>query len=84
MFEALFVGVLFLFSQHRPWCLKHAPLMVEVGQQLREVLKEGDVIGGRILSKLFKLSRKLDTVLASVALGFLHMPQAEEIPSGDS
>jgi hypothetical protein len=58
--------------------------MVEVCRQLREVLKEGDVIGGRILRKLFKLSRKLDTVPASAALGLLHMPWPEEIPSGDS
>jgi hypothetical protein len=58
--------------------------MVEVGRQLREVLKEGDVVGGCVLRKLFKLSRKLDTVPASVALGLLHMPWPEEIPPGDS
>lgn len=82
MFEPLFVGVLFPFIRHRPWQLKRAPVMVAVGRQLRQVFKEGDVVGGRVLRKLFKLTRRLDTVQASVALGLLHMSWGEEISPG--
>jgi hypothetical protein len=84
MFEPLFVGIVFPFSRHRPWSLKRAPLMVEVGRELRQMFKEGDVVGGRVLRKLFKLTKRLDTVPASVALGLLHMSGREEVSIGDS
>eukprot|EP00804_Cyclotella_cryptica_P022763 CCRYP_004986-RA/>CCRYP_004986-RA protein AED:0.37 eAED:0.37 QI:0/0/0/1/0/0/2/0/452 len=40
MFEPLFIGVILPFIPHRPWSLKRAPLMVELGRQLRQVCKE--------------------------------------------
>jgi hypothetical protein len=84
MFEPLFVGIVFPFIRHRPWALKRAPLMVEVGRELRQVYKEGDVIGGRILRNLFKLSKRLNSVQASVALGLLHMPRSTEVSAGNT
>jgi hypothetical protein len=84
MFEPLFVGIIFPFIRHRPWALKRAPLMVEVGRELRQVYKEGDVIGGRVLLKLLKLAKRLDSVQASVALGLLHMPRSTEVSAGDA
>jgi hypothetical protein len=84
MFEPLYVGVLFPFIHHRPWCLKRAPLMVEMGRELRQVCKEGDVAAGHILRKLFKLPRRLARVSASVASGVLHLPGDGSIPTGDS
>ena len=38
MFEPLCVGVILPFTQHRPWCFKRAPVLVELGRNLREVL----------------------------------------------
>jgi hypothetical protein len=58
--------------------------MVEMGRELRQMFKEGDVVGGRVLRKLFKLTKRLDTVPASVALGLLHMSGREEVSIGDS
>eukprot|EP00804_Cyclotella_cryptica_P012535 CCRYP_017723-RA/>CCRYP_017723-RA protein AED:0.46 eAED:0.49 QI:0/0/0/1/0/0/2/0/152 len=40
MFELLFIGVILPFIPHRLWSLKRAPLMVELGRQLRQVCKE--------------------------------------------
>ena len=82
MFEPLFVGVLLPFIPHRPWSLKRAPLMVELGRQLRQVCKEGNFLAGRILRKLLLLPRKLACMPAGVALRMLHMPREENIPSG--
>ena len=82
MFEPLFVGVLLPFIPHRPWSLKRAPLMVELGRQLRQVCKEGNFLAGRILRKLLLLPRKLACMPAGVALRMLHMPREENLPSG--
>jgi hypothetical protein len=84
MFEPLYVGVLFPFTHHKPWCLKGCPLMVEMGRELRQVCKEGDFTAGLILRKLFKLPRRLARVSASVASGVLHMPGDGSIPVGSS
>ena len=73
MFEPLFVGIIFPFVRHRPWCLKRAPIMVEMGRDLRQMCKEGDFAPGCLLRKLLKLPRRLARVSPSVALGVLHM-----------
>jgi hypothetical protein len=72
----MFEPLLWAFSSLSPVTgpgASNAPLIVEVGRELCQVFKEGDVIGRRILRKLFKLSRKLDTVSTSVALGLFHI-----------
>eukprot|EP00956_Cyclotella_meneghiniana_P014413 scaffold21564_cov22-Cyclotella_meneghiniana.AAC.3 len=74
MFEPLFVGIIFPFIRHRPWCLKRAPVMVEMGRNLRQMCKEGDFAPGCLLRKLLKIPRRLARVSPGVALGVLHMP----------
>ena len=74
MYEPLFIGIVFPFIPHRPWCLKRAPAMVGMGREMRRLCKEGDVAPGRFLRKLLKLPRWLARVSPSVALGVLHMP----------
>ena len=39
MFKPVWVGILLPFVKHRPWCLKRAPLLLEVGRELRSVLQ---------------------------------------------
>ena len=73
MFEPLWIGIVFPFISHRPWSLQRAPLMVELGRELREVCKEGDLAAGPLLRKLFKLPRRLARLSPSVARGVLHM-----------
>jgi hypothetical protein len=84
MFEPLFVGILFPFIHHRPWCLKRAPLMVEMGWELRKVCKEGDLTAGHLLRKLFKLPGRLARVSPSVASGVLHMPRDSLVSDGST
>ena len=74
MYEPLFVGIVFPFIPHRPWCLKRAPAMVGMGREVRRLCKEGDFAPGCFLRKLLKLPRWLARVSPSVALGVLHMP----------
>ena len=38
MFEPLWVGIVLPFTHRRPWCFKRAPLLVEIGRDLQEVL----------------------------------------------
>ena len=39
MFKPLWVGVILPFSHCRPWSLKQAPLLVEMGRDLQSLLK---------------------------------------------
>ena len=74
MFEPLWIGIVLPFIPHRPWALKRAPLMVELGIKLCEVCKESDFLARNILRKLLKLPSRLAGVSPSVARGVLHMP----------
>ena len=75
MFEPLWVGVLLPFSTHRPWSFKRAPLLVEMGRELREVLAKGETDGGDILRKLLDLPRTVAKMSERVARGVLHVPE---------
>lgn len=83
MYEPLWVGIVLPFTHHRPWCLKRAPLLVEMGRELREVLAAGGSDGGHILRKLCLLPRRLASVSESVARGMLHMPGRGSVPDGE-
>ena len=80
MYEPLWVGVVLPFTHHRPWCLKRAPLLVELGGQLREVLSSGRGDGGDILRKLLALPGRLAAVSDGVARGMLHVPGDRYLP----
>jgi hypothetical protein len=84
MFEPLWVGILLPFVKHRPWCLKRAPLLLEIGRELRGVFKTGEGDAGNILRKLTLLPRRVDALPFHLACGVLHMPRSgsDEIPGG--
>jgi hypothetical protein len=84
MFEPLWVGILLPFVKHRPWCLKRAPLLLEIGRKLRGVFKTGQGDAGNILRKLTLLPRRVDALPFHLACGVLHMPRSgsDEIPGG--
>jgi hypothetical protein len=42
MFEPLWVGIVLPFAHCRPWLLKQASLLVEMGRDLRQVLETGE------------------------------------------
>ena len=74
MFEPLWVGILLPFTHHRPWCLKRAPLLVELGRDLRQMLPASEKDAGNLLRKLLLLPRRLKAVRSSVSRGMLHLP----------
>jgi hypothetical protein len=81
MFEPLYVGVILPFTQHRPWSFKRAPILVEMGRDLREVLLKGEGDGGDILRKLLQLPRLVAPMSERMACGVLHVPgRAAEVP----
>jgi hypothetical protein len=83
MHEPLLVGIVLPFSIHRPWCFKRAPLLVEMGRNLREVLAEGQGDGGDTLRKLLKLPRLVASMPEHMACGVLHHPgRTSSFPDG--
>ena len=83
MFEPLHVGIILPFTLHRPWSFKRAPLLVEMGRDLREVLLKGEGNGGDILRKLLKLPELVAPMLEHMACGVLHVPgRSSKVPHG--
>jgi hypothetical protein len=73
MFEPLWVGIILLFTHRRPWCFKRAPLLVELGRTLKELLETREVDAGDLLRKLLKLPGQVGSLL-HFACGVLHIP----------
>ena len=73
MFEPLWVGIVLLFTHHRPWCFKRAPLLVELGGTLRELLGTSEEDAGNLLQKLLGLLGRVASLLQRVACGVLHV-----------
>ncbi len=83
MFKLLWVGIVLPFSFHRPWCFKRAPLLVEMGRNLREVLAAGERDGGDILRKLLKLPGLVASMPEHMVCGVLHLPgRIPAVPNG--
>ena len=80
MYEPLWVGIVMPFVHCRPWSLKRAPILVEMGRDLRRMLKAGEGDGGDILRKLLGLSKRIATLPQHVARGVLHVPGIDEVP----
>jgi hypothetical protein len=82
MFEPLWVGIILPFSQHRPWCFKRAPLLVDIGRDLCKVLAAGETDGRDILRRLLKLPGLIAPMLERMACSMLHVPgRAPSIPN---
>jgi hypothetical protein len=79
-YEPLCLGVVLPYVHCRPWSLKRAPLLVEMGRDLRRVLEAGEGDGEDILRKLFGLLKRIAPLLQHVACGVLHVPRANKIP----
>ncbi len=79
MFEPLWVGIVLPFAHCRPWALKQAPLLVEMGRDLWRVFETGEGEARNILQKLLQLPRWLATLPQRVACGVLHLPGDNQI-----
>jgi hypothetical protein len=74
MHEPLWVGIVLPFIRHRPWCLKRAPLLVELGRDLRGLLKTSEAAARDLLCKLLLLPRRAESMSEVLACGMLHVP----------
>ena len=81
MFEPLWVGILLPFVQHRPWCLKRTPLLVELGSSLRGMLPSREEDAGNLLRELLRLPRRLAPLSERVARGVLQLPGEGIVPN---
>ena len=81
MFEPLWIGIVLPFTHHRPWCFKRAPVLVEMGRDLRRVLPTSESDAGNILRKLLLLPRRVGPLQERVARGVLHLPREESLSS---
>ena len=85
MYEPLRVGVVLPFTHHRPWSFKRAPLLVELGSQLRGMLKDSEQDARDLLrSKLLKLPRMVGYLSQHMACRVLHTPWADACVSNVS
>lgn len=80
MYEPVWVGIVLPFTHHRPWKIGRAPLLVDMGRELHQVLHESEADGRIILRKLWDLQKRLSRVSKHVASGLLRMPRAGEVP----
>lgn len=83
MYEPLWVGVILPFTHHRPWCLKRAPVLLEMGRHLRRLLEEGEAGTRDLLCKLIQLPGRIDPMPQHLASGVLHMPRRRQVPCQD-
>jgi hypothetical protein len=65
------------FIHCRPWSLKRAPLLVEIGRDMRRVLEESECDAGDHLRKLLLLPKRIAPLSQRVACGVLHIPWTE-------
>ena len=83
MYEPLWLGIVLPFTHHRPWSFKRAPLLVEMGSSLREMLPAREADAGALLRKLLRLPRRISGLSKSLARGVLHMPRSGSVSNGD-
>ncbi len=58
MFKPMWVEVVLPFTHCRPWSLKQALLLVEMGRGVRRMLKTGEEDAWNILQKLLQLPKQ--------------------------
>lgn len=85
MYEPLWVGIVLPFIKHRPWCLRRAPLLVEIGRSLHVVLETCEADARDLLRKLLLLPRRVDSLPFRMACGVLHVPWpgVPAVPNGN-
>ena len=72
MFEPLILAVYFPFIRYNPWQLRRTPSMLELGDRLQRMWRNGEGTQGVVLRKLWKQTRKLDNMQERVVFKMLH------------
>ena len=72
MFEPLTLALFLPFVPHRPWQLRGSPSIVELGDRMQRMWRQGDYSQGTILRKLREQTRVLQNVPQRVVFEMLH------------
>jgi hypothetical protein len=80
MFEPLWVGIVLPFIPHRPWCLKRAPKLVELGTTLRGMFPDREADARTLLRELLHLPRNLASMSDGLARELLQVPGGRYLP----
>ena len=72
MFEPLILALYFPFVRHNPWQLRRTPSMLELGERLQRMWKNGESTQGIILCQLWKQARSLEHLPERVVFKMLH------------
>ncbi len=79
IYELLWFGIVLPFTKHRPWCLRRAPLLVEIGRSLHEVLETCEADHGIICGN-FCFSHSAWTFCHSIWHAECYMCLGQEYP----
>ena len=79
IYELLWVGIVLPFTKHRPWCLRRAPLLVEIRRSLHEVLETCEADHGIICGN-FCFSRGAWTFCHSIWHAECYICLGQEYP----
>ena len=72
MFEPLVLAIYFPFIRYNPWQLRRTPSMLELGDRLQRMWRNGEDSQGIILRKLWKQTRKLENMPERLVFKVLH------------
>ena len=72
MFEPLILAIYFPFLRYNPWQLRRTPSLLELGDRMQRMWRNGENSQGVILRKLWKQARKLEGLSESLVFKMLH------------
>ena len=72
MYEPLTIAISFPFVSHRPWQLRRAPKLVELGNTLQGVWKSDPESEGPLLRELWNFQRTVENLSPSMASSLLY------------
>ena len=81
MYKPLCLGFCFPFLKYRPWQLKRAPKLLELGRQVHKVCKEDRMDPGNLLRKLLRFTRRLPTLPRDQLWSLLFFGRKDSIPN---
>lgn len=79
MFEPLLIAIFFPFINSRPWQLKGAPTILELGRKVQQVLKGDKSTKGSVLREFWNLPRRLQCMQDELVLRVLRIQREHSV-----
>lgn len=81
MYEPLLIAIFFPFLNSRPWQLKGAPLILELGRKVQQLLKDNESTQGFVLREFWNLPRRVQRMSDELVLRVLRISRESRVPS---